>query len=94
MNLSYLALLSKMEFEAERNRLISQYILSLPEERRKKAYLHQLNVDEKRINLSPEEFMKWIQLELNENLLNLEDAMSSLQHILTPKTDIKPVSER
>jgi hypothetical protein len=79
MDLSHLAGLSEMEFEAERNRIIREYIFSLPEGRRKAAYLYQLRVDKERIERSPEDFTRWLGAEMVENLLNLEDALSALK---------------
>jgi len=67
-------------FERERNRLISDYIKSLPEERRAAAYLMQLRIDEARLRLSQEELLMWMQREAVELAANLGDQFSYLGH--------------
>lgn len=69
-------------FETERNRIIVEYIKSLPPEKRNVAYATQLSVDLKRETLSPEEFSRWLVQEMNEHLENLSDQLVSLKHII------------
>lgn len=67
-------------FEVERNRLICEYISSIPEENRKSAYLMQLKIDEARMRLSPEELLQWMQHEASELAENLSDQFLAIAH--------------
>jgi hypothetical protein len=95
MDLSYLGTMSEGDFEAERSRLIMEHIQSLPEDKRKVAYLEQLQIDHARITMSPEAFMTWLGERMRENLANLGDQMLALTRVLQPgEPPIKPASER
>lgn len=67
-------------FEAERNRIISEYISSIPEPHRNAAYAFQLKIDEARMRLSQDEFLKWMQQEARELAENLSDQFLAVQH--------------
>jgi hypothetical protein len=67
-------------FEWARNALISDYIKSLPEDRRHAAYAMQCKIDVARMKLSPEEFLVWMQREAVELGDNLADQFSFIKH--------------
>lgn len=75
-------------FEAERNRIISSYIKSLPEERRTATYAMQCKIDLARETMPNEEFLLWMVREMAEQLENLSDACVHLSHLVLgpPKT--------
>lgn len=70
----------KEAFEAERNRLISDYIKSLPEHQRVAAHAMQCKIDLARQTLSPDEFLKWMQQETAEMARNMNDLFLAVQH--------------
>ena len=70
----------KALFEAERNRIISTYIKSLPEERRTAAYAMQCKIDVARMQLSDEELLKWMANEARELTENLTNQLSFVGH--------------
>lgn len=67
-------------FEAERNRIISEYIRALPEEKRAAAYAMQLKIDEARLRLSDEDLLKWMVAEAAELQANLVDQFNYVAH--------------
>ncbi len=70
----------KERFEQERNRLVTEYIKSVPEEHRAAAYAMQCKIDLARMTLSPEEFLKWMQREMAELGENLADQFAFIGH--------------
>jgi hypothetical protein len=74
--------LTGMEFEMERNRILSEYILSLPEEKRKVAYAKQLEIESVRISADDEEFNKWLMSQISENLGNISDQFVAMKHLI------------
>ena len=73
----------EIRFEAERSRLISEYINSLPEERRRSAYLMQLKIDEARVKLSDDELLAWMVREATELQENLADQFNAIRNTAT-----------
>lgn len=67
-------------FERERNRLITEYIKSIPEQHRRAAYAMQCKIDAARLTLGPQEFLAWMQLEALELAENLGDQFSFIAH--------------
>ena len=67
-------------FEAERNKVISAYIKSLPEERRNAAYAMQCKIDVARQKMSQEEFLRWMSNEAYEISMNIEDQFNFIGH--------------
>ena len=71
--------LSEYEFEARRSKIISDYIKSLPEDRRKKAYVFQLELDLKRIKMEPQAFMAHCFSEVGQNLERTSELFQVVQ---------------
>jgi hypothetical protein len=70
-------------FEAERNRIISEYIKSLPEGReRNMSYAKQLELDLKREMMQPDEFNRYLAAQITESLENLADQLTALKHLI------------
>jgi len=67
-------------FEAERNRIISTYIKSLPEERRHAAYAMQCRVDLARMTMTQGDLLKWMIAEAAELQANLSDQFGFIGH--------------
>lgn len=86
MDLSYLANLSEFEYEAERCRLIEAELdkASTPELRRKGLAL-QLRLDQRREQMSSEQFMASLVRDMSENIENISDQFVALQHTIFPK---------
>ena len=74
--------LTGMQFEIERNRIISGHILSLPEKHRKAAYTKQIQIDMHRISKNDAEFNAWLAVEIKDNLENLSDQLIRLKNII------------
>lgn len=77
-------------FEAERQRLIDEYISALPPNRRDGALQMQLKIDDARQRLSPAEFLQWMQVEMHEIAENVGDQLDYIKHLaqdLTKKLD-------
>lgn len=74
-NLDHLASLKDdpVAFELERGQIIKDYIMSLPEDKRKRVYAYQLKIDLARLTLSSEELLVWMAREAREMAANLED---------------------
>jgi len=68
------------KFEAERNRLISEYIKSVPEEHRVAAYAMQCKIDVARMTLSCDELLVWMVSEAAELGANLDDQFAFIGH--------------
>lgn len=81
-DLSYLAGLSELEFEAERCRIIKQYLDNLPPDRRKKAQALQMQLDVERSTSTPEVFLASLVGRIRENVENMEDQALAMQHAL------------
>lgn len=84
--------LEGMAFEAARSKIISDYIKSLPEDKRKKAYLLQLEIDAHRM-ANPDSHLPWLMTQLSERMENLADAAQQFIHTHTPPA-IRPIHER
>lgn len=72
---------NSLEWEAERSRLIREAIASAPKHLQKKLTALQYELDIDRQAMSPEDFMKSLTSRLEENLLNLEDLVSAIDHL-------------
>ena len=81
-NLDHLASLrdDDLRFEAERSRIISEYIKSLPEEHQRQAYAYQLRIDAARLTMSSERFLQWMVNEASEMADNLSDQFLAIAH--------------
>lgn len=71
-----------VEWEAERARIIHEFIKSLPPERQKKALLTQLEIEVKQLELGPTEFDHWLWSQITENLENLSDQLVAVKHLV------------
>lgn len=80
--------LSELEFEARRSRILSDHIKSLPEDRRKAAYLFQLQLDLKRMSMSSNEFMIYCFKEAGHNM----DSIVSKMEVIQAKLGLNPPS--
>lgn len=93
-DLSYLAALSPLDFEIERTRLLAEHIQLLPEDKRKKAFALQLEIDTNRIT-HPDDHLAWLMTQIGERI---EDLFDQWQHALTAATGnqpkIKPAKDR
>lgn len=86
MDLSYLANLSELEFEAERCRLIMAEIENAPTpELRKKGLLLQMEIDTRRDTMPRDQFIGSLLSQASENLENLSDQFVALKHTIFPK---------
>lgn len=77
-------------FEAERKRLISEQLLSIPEDKRAKYEALQAELDVLRAGLPPDQFMNELVRRLQENLLDLNDQLNAIQTMVENKQDEKP----
>lgn len=90
--------MSDHEFEAERCRMINDYLLSLPKDVGRKMRLYQMNLDVERIQLQQdhgdkkgsEAFIQSCFKRIGENLENLSDTYGSLEHITNVKQPLLP----
>jgi hypothetical protein len=69
-------------FETERSRIISEYIKSLPEDRRKTAYAMQCKIDLARETMSGSDFLLWMGKEAVELGENLADQLLAIRHLV------------
>jgi hypothetical protein len=77
-------------FERERNRIISEYLKSLPPERRMAAYATQIQVDLARETMSSDELLVWMCREAAEKLENLSDQFQAVRNRLVPPSTQPP----
>ncbi len=80
--------LSELEFERRRSQILTDHIMSLPEDRRKQAYAFQLELDAKRLRMSPEAFMLHCLTEARKNL----EVIGSKFEVLQAKMGLNPPS--
>lgn len=73
-----------LAFESERNRIISEYLKSLPKERRAAAYAMQVEIDLARETMSSDELLVWMCRQAAERLENLSDQFQAIKHQLIP----------
>lgn len=71
-------------FERERSRLITEYIMSLPDKQRKLAYAMQIEIDLARETMSSDELLKWMCAQATEKLANIDDLFLAIKHQLIP----------
>lgn len=76
----------EVRFEAERSKLISDYISSLPEERRAAAWAMQQKIDQARKTLSGDKLLAWMVGEAVELQANVVDQFN---HIHSTVKDLK-----
>jgi hypothetical protein len=81
--LTRLSIESPLAFEAERSRLIGEYIRSLPEDRRKQAYLFQSQLDDRRLAMQPSEFLQYCVDHMKENLDKMQDMANEALVLMT-----------
>lgn len=79
-DLRHLQGLSPIDFEAERCRIIGDFLATLPPDRRSKVYLYQMRIDEARDRLSPDDFLRWMQAEARELADNMSDLFLAVAH--------------
>jgi hypothetical protein len=69
-----------IEWEAERARIIREYINSIPEDRRKIASAMQVKIDAARETMSQDQLLRWMRNELVELSENLSDQFLFIAH--------------
>jgi len=74
-----------LAFEKERERIIHEYLVSLPPERRKAAYAMQCEFDLARETLSSDELLKWTARKATELAENLSDQLVYVKHQIDGK---------
>lgn len=67
-------------FEAERTRLISEYIATVPEEHRASVQAFQSRIDAARSSMTPDQFLVWMQKEVRELTENMSDQFLAITH--------------
>ena len=67
-------------FEAERARLISEYIATVPEEHRASVQAFQNKIDAARSTMSQDQFLTFLQQESRELAENLSDQFLAITH--------------
>jgi hypothetical protein len=86
MDLTYLANMTELEFEAERCRLIKEALDTAPTpELRKQGMLLQMQIDQRRETMPREQFIGSLFHDMNENLENISDQFVAIQHTIFPK---------
>jgi len=68
------------KFEAERAKVIKEFLDSVPAEHRSAALAMQLKIDLMREKLSPDELLKWMVQEAAELTANLQDQFAFIGH--------------
>lgn len=70
----------KGAFERERNRLITEYMQSLPADKRRVAYAMQVKIDLARETMSNDEFLRWMANEAQKLAANLDDQVTAFRN--------------
>lgn len=70
------------EFERVRNKIIADFLASFPEETRRKLLVMQYELDMKRAQMTPEQFMEYIQAQARFNVQKISAAMQRITSIL------------
>jgi hypothetical protein len=92
-DLAYLSTLDERSFEAERCRIIASAILKAPPNARKPLVRLQMELDQLRDKLTPEQFMAECMRRSTESLENLADQFGLLKSAIVPPP-IKSPAER
>lgn len=92
-DLAYLDTLTDDAFEAERCKIIANEILKAPPEMRKKLVRLQMELDQLRDKVTPEQFMVTCLTRANEHLENLSDQLLAVKGIIAPPP-VRAVAER
>ena len=79
-------------FEAERTRLISEYIATVPEEHRASVQAFQNKIDAARSTMSQDQFLTFLQQESRELAENLSDQFLASTHKAQDiKRELRPI---
>ncbi len=78
------------EWEAARKRLILDYIDTCPEERQIALLEFQGLLDQARAKMTSLEFLMFLQEQMLENLLNLDDQLTYLKNTISDSTESSP----
>lgn len=68
-------------FEAERSAMIEEMLNSIPEQHREKCRALQAEIDAARSRMSPEKFMGYLGMRIQENMADLTDQLQAVQAI-------------
>jgi hypothetical protein len=77
-------------FEAERTAMIEEMLVGVPEEHREKCRALQTELDKARASMSPEKFMGFLGMRIQENLADLQDQLQAVQAIAEKGSDSHP----
>lgn len=77
-------------FEAERSAMIEEMLNSVPEQHREKCRALQAELDAARDRMSPEKFMGYLGVRIQENLADLTDQLQAVQAIAEKGSDHHP----
>lgn len=77
-------------FEAERSAVIEEMLNSIPEQHREKCEALQAEIDAARGRMSPEKFMGYLGMRIQENLADLTDQLQAVQAIAEKGSEHHP----
>ena len=77
-------------FEAERSAMIEEMLADVPEQHREKYRALQMELDRARAVMSPEKFMNFLGMRMQENLADLQDQLRAVQAIAEKGSDSHP----
>lgn len=72
----------EFEFEKERTRILQEYFLSLPEDRREEAVKYQAQLESMRKILTTDQYSAFLWGKISSNLKDLMSANDGLQQLL------------
>jgi len=78
-----------LAFEAERARIINSYIKTIPEHRRRAAYTFQVQLDQKRLGMKSEDFIKHCSEQMQENMEKVDALCKSAACVLAQMLAMK-----
>lgn len=76
--------------EAERSAMIEEMLNSIPEQHREKCRTLQAEIDAARSCMSPEKFMGYLGMRIQENLADLTDQLQAVQAIAEKGSEHHP----
>lgn len=77
-------------FEAERSAMIEEMLNSIPDQHREKCRALQAEIDAARGRMSPEKFMSYLGMRIQENLADLTDQLQAVQAIAEKGSEHHP----
>jgi hypothetical protein len=77
-------------FEAERSRIISSFISSLPKDRQVDAMAFQARLDATRATMTADQFLEYTSTQINENLERMADLSKSAETLVQKAQGPKP----